>query len=169
MKTKIYFAGGCFWCVEADLAKHDTSLNMLPGYMGGSIENPTYQDVCMGLTGHYEVVRVATEKPVEPIIDVFWRMIDPFDPSGQLHDRGLQYRTAIFYTTEEQKSYAIQTKKAIQEKSNQIVHTLILPAKKFYQAEVYHQKYHHKNSTRYEAYVKSSGRHEKLAKIWEDN
>ena len=168
MKTKIYLAGGCFWCIEADLAKFDSSLNMLPGYMGGTVENPSYKEVCVGLTGHYEVVRVTTDASFEPIIDAYWRMIDPFDPSGQLHDRGLQYRTAIFYTTEAQKEYAIAAKQQIQANSNQMVHTLILPAKKFYPAEVFHQKYYQKNSVRYEAYSKASQRHEKLAIIWDD-
>ena len=168
MKTKIYLAGGCFWCIEADLAKFDASLNILPGYMGGTVENPSYKEVCIGLTGHYEVVRVATDKPIEPIIDAFWRMIDPFDPSGQLYDRGLQYRTAVFYTTDAQKDYAITTKQNIQKNVGEMVQTLILPAKKFYPAEVFHQKYHQKNSVRYEAYSKASGRHEKLAKIWEN-
>lgn len=168
MKTKIYLAGGCFWCIEADLAKYDSSLNMLPGYMGGNLENPSYEEVCMGLTGHYEVVRVVTNKSFEPVIDAFWQMIDPFDPSGQLHDRGLQYRTAIFYTNDHQKDYALETKKKIQKNSDRMVHTLILPEKTFYPAEVYHQKYHQKNSDRYSAYVKASKRHEKLAKIWEN-
>ena len=168
MKTTIYLAGGCFWCIEADLTKYDPTLNILPGYMGGNVENPSYQEVCMGLSGHYEVVRVTTKKSFEPIINAFWRMIDPFDPSGQLHDRGLQYRTAIFYTTEAQKKFAVESKSQIQKEVDQMVHTLILPAKTFYQAEVYHQKYRQKNIVRYDNYVKASKRHEKLAKIWQD-
>lgn len=168
MKTKIYLAGGCFWCIEADITKFDSKLNVLPGYMGGQTQNPTYEEVCMGLTGHYEVVRVVTDNPFEPIIDSFWRMIDPFDPSGQLHDRGLQYRTAIFYTNEAQKEYALKTKKAIQDQFEQVVHTLILPAKTFFPAEVYHQKYHVKNHDRYQTYVTASGRHHLLKEIWKN-
>lgn len=167
MKTTMYLAGGCFWCVEADFSKSDSSLQLMPGYMGGNEENPSYQQVCIGLTGHYEVVRVTfDEKHFESIIDTYWRMIDPFDPGGQLHDRGLQYRTVIFFTTPQQERYAIKRKNQIQKASGRMVYTLILPAKTFYPAEVYHQRYFVKNKSRYNQYVKSSLRQERLDAVW---
>lgn len=165
---EIFFAGGCFWCIEASFAKHFEGIQCTPGYMGGEDPNPSYEQVCMGHTGHYEVVRIQGEVPFEKLIDAFWRMIDPFDPAGQFNDRGLQYRTAIFYTTEPQKAYARKTKDALQAKTKKTIYTEITDAQPFYAAELYHQRFFKKNPEHYAQYENASCRVERLKSIWDD-
>ena len=106
---KIYFAGGCFWCMVKPFDSYKGIESVISGYMGGHVENPTYEQVKTGTTGHYEVVEITykeSEFPLEKILEIYWPQIDPTDPDGQFQDRGPQYRTAIFVTNEAQKEAA---------------------------------------------------------------
>ena len=166
-------AGGCFWCVESDLEKVDGVLEVISGYTGGTVDNPTYEEVSAGGTGHLEAVQVVydpTKVTYQHILDVFWRHIDPTDPGGSFVDRGSQYRSAIFYHDEEQKRLAEESKKALNESGQfqKPVVTEILPLTKFYPAEEYHQDYYEKNPLRYKFYRYRSGRDQFIEKVWGD-
>src|SRR5690625_5238003 len=103
------YAGGCFWCMVKPFDKWDGVIQVISGYTGGHVENPTYEQVKGGNSGHYEAVQITYDPSIityETIIDVFWRQIDPTDDGGQFHDRGDSYRTAIFYHSEEQRNIA---------------------------------------------------------------
>ena len=168
------FAGGCFWCLESDLEKVDGVLEVISGYTGGHVENPTYEDVSLGRTGHVEAVQVVYDPAkvsYEQLLDVFWRHIDPTDPGGQFVDRGPQYRTAIFYHDEGQKRLAEVSRQKLQESgrfSKPIV-TEILPLGKFYKAEDYHQDYYQKSPVRYQFYRAASGRDAFLKNVWKED
>jgi peptide methionine sulfoxide reductase msrA/msrB len=168
---KATFAGGCFWCMEPPFEKIDGVKEVISGYTGGRKENPTYEEVSSGGTGHVEAVEVIYEPQkvsYQKLLDVFWRQIDPTDAGGQFVDRGAQYRTAIFYHSEEQKRLAEESKKAL-EKSGRFtkpVVTEILPASKFYRAEDYHQDYYRENPIRYKFYRFNSGRDQFLKNVW---
>lgn len=165
------FAGGCFWCVEADFEKVDGVVEVISGYTGGHKENPTYAEVSFGGTGHVEAVQVfydPSKVSYAELLDVFWRHVDPTDPDGQFVDRGAQYRTAIFYHDEEQKRLAEESKQRL-EKSGRFdkpIVTEILKLTKFYQAEDYHQDYYKTHSIRYKFYRFNSGRDQFLKKFW---
>ncbi|MCU0561348.1 MAG: peptide-methionine (R)-S-oxide reductase MsrB [Desulfobacterales bacterium] len=165
------FAGGCFWCSEADFEKIDGVTAVVSGYTGGTKHNPTYEEVVSGGTGHYEAVQVVFDpKKVSyaRLLDVFWRHINPTDPDGQFVDRGPQYRAAIFFHDEEQKRLAEESKKQL-ERSGRFkkpVVTAILPAGGFYAAEDYHQDYFKKNSLRYSLYRQGSGRDQFIRETW---
>lgn len=167
------FAGGCFWCVEADLEKVDGVVDVVSGYTGGHVENPDYQEVSSGTSGHLEAVRVRYDPAkvrYEQLLNAFWRSIDPTDPEGQFADRGEQYTTAIFYTDDTQKQLAEESKKAL-EATNRLsrpVATAIRPATTFYEAEEYHQDYYKKNPLRYKGYRLLSGRTGYLERTWGD-
>ena len=170
------FAGGCFWCMEPPFEKLDGVLAVTAGYTGGSVVNPTYEQVSGGGTGHAEAVLV-TFDPAKigypQLLDTFWRNIDPTDGSGQFVDRGDQYRSAIFYVDEEQRLLAEASKRALEASgrfagvfsSGRIV-TEITPAGPFYPAEEYHQDYYLKNPLRYQYYRWGSGRDQFLNKVW---
>jgi len=165
------FAGGCFWCVEADFEKVDGVVEVISGYTGGHQENPTYQEVSAGGTGHVEAVQV-TYDPAKvsytQLLDYFWRHVDPTDPDGQFVDRGSQYRSVIFYHDEEQKRLAEESEREL-EKSGRFakpIVTDILPFTKFYPAEEYHQDYYKKNPVRYKFYRWNSGRDQFLTRVW---
>lgn len=166
-------AGGCFWCMEPPFEKLEGVKEVVSGYTGGDMENPTYEEVAAGETEHIESVQVYYNPDVlsyEQILDVFWRQINPTDDEGQFVDRGYQYTTAIFYHNEEQKKIAEQSKQAIAESGSfdgEIV-TPIREAQTFYQAEEYHQDYYKKNEFRYDYYRGNSGRDDYLDKIWGD-
>jgi peptide methionine sulfoxide reductase msrA/msrB len=167
-------AGGCFWCVESDFEKVDGVVDVISGYTGGRVENPTYQQVSAGGTGHVEAVQVIYDpKKVsyKDLLDFFWKHMDPTDPGGQFVDRGSQYRSVIFYHDEEQKRVAEESKREL-EKSGRFdrpIATEIIPFSKFYKAEDYHQDYHKKNPLRYKYYRFSSGRDQSLKKVWGDS
>lgn len=168
---KAIFAGGCFWCLVKPFDKEEGIIRVLSGYSGGHTENPTYEEVCLDLTGHYEVVEIEydpTVYPYEKLVETFWTLIDPTDEGGQFYDRGSSYRTAIFYTTEEQKRIAEKSKAKLQTsgKFGHEIVTPILPAKKFYLAEEYHQYYYRKNPEHYERYHVGSGRAAFQEKHW---
>lgn len=169
--ARAVFAGGCFWCVESDFEKVPGVAAVISGYTGGSKENPTYEEVCSGRSGHVEAVQVLYDpKKITygELLDVFWRHVDPTDDGGQFVDRGSQYRTAIFYRDEEQRALAEKSKKTQQASGRfkRPIATEILPLKKFYPAEDYHQDYYRKNQYRYNLYRSNSGRDRFLSKIW---
>lgn len=166
-------AGGCFWCMEPPFVTLDGVEEVVAGYTGGETENPSYEEVSSGNTGHYEAVEIyfdPEEITFEEILDVYWKHIDPTDPGGQFADRGSQYKTAIFYRNDDQKRIAEESKRQLEEsgKFDESIVTEILPAKEFYPAEKYHQDYSEKNPDRYQSYKELSGREEFIKTTWED-
>ncbi len=168
---KAVFAGGCFWCMEAPFAKIDGVTDVTVGYAGGKKVNPTYEEVSSGETGHAEAVQVTYDPAkvsYDKLLDAFWMSMDPTDAGGQFYDRGTQYRTAIFYTSEEQKKTALASKEKL-DKSGKLkakIVTEVTAASKFYPAEDYHQHYYQKNPIRYGYYRSHSGRDQFIEKIW---
>jgi len=165
------FAGGCFWCMEAPFEKIDGVFNVVSGYSGGKEINPAYQDVASGLTGHLESIQISYDPKIisyEELLEIFWRQIDPTDPDGSFVDRGKQYRSAIFYHTDEQRKIAEQSKRNLTDSGryDAPVITEIIAYDKFYPAEDYHQDYYKKNPIRYKFYRHGSGRDQYLKKIW---
>jgi len=165
------FAGGCFWCVEADFEKVEGVAKVISGYTGGREKNPTYKEVSAGGTGHVEAVQVHYDPQkvsYKELLDVFLRHVDPTDPDGQFVDRGSQYRTVIFYHDEEQKRLAEESKKKLgaSKRFNRPVVTEIRKFDIFYPAEEYHQDYYKKNPIRYKFYRWNSGRDQFLEKVW---
>ena len=164
------FAGGCFWCVEADFDKVPGVIATESGYAGGKLQNPTYEQVSAGGTGHAEAVRVTFDPAkvtYEKLLDIFWHHVDPTVKDRQFCDIGNQYRTAIFYHDEAQRN-AAQASKAVLEKSGHLAHiyTEIAPAGTFYPAEEYHQDYYKKNPIRYKFYRTSCGRDARIDEVW---
>ncbi|MEW6388477.1 MAG: peptide-methionine (R)-S-oxide reductase MsrB [Thermodesulfobacteriota bacterium] len=165
------FAGGCFWCVEADLEKVPGVVEVISGYTGGHKQNPNYEQVSAGGTGHLEAVQVIYDpKKVsyQQLLDAFWRHIDPTDAGGQFVDRGPQYRAAIFYHDAEQQRLAEAAKIKL-EKSGRFqkpIVTEILPFTKFYRAEDYHQNYYRTHAVKYKFYRWNSGRDQFLRQAW---
>lgn len=168
---KATFAGGCFWCMEPLFEKLKGVDAVISGYTGGRTENPKYEEVSLGRTGHAEAVEVhydPSQITYAELLDVFWRNIDPTTKDRQFVDTGSQYRTAIFYHNEEQKRLAEDSKKKIDASGRfgKPIVTEIVPAGKFYAAEEYHQDYYKKSSTRYKFYRFNSGRDQYLERIW---
>jgi peptide methionine sulfoxide reductase msrA/msrB len=165
------FAGGCFWCSESDYRKLPGVIKVISGYTGGHKQNPTYEEVSAGSTGHVEAIQVhydPTQISYEGLLNVFWRHIDPTDPGGQFADRGPQYKTAIFYHDQEQKKMAEISKEALDRsgKFSKPIATEIKPAGTFYAAEEYHQNYSQKNPLRYRNYRWGSGRDQYIINNW---
>jgi methionine-S-sulfoxide reductase len=168
---KAYFAGGCFWCMEPPFEALEGVIEATSGYMGGTVENPTYEEVCTGETGHAEVVEVLFDPSIisyAELLEVFWRNIDPTALNYQFADVGSQYRTEIFTVGEEQNSLAQESKKALANsgKFTKDIVTAISPAPEFYIAEEYHQDFYKKQSMRYQMYAKASGRKGYLEDTW---
>jgi peptide methionine sulfoxide reductase msrA/msrB len=168
------FAGGCFWCTESDFTKQEGVLKVVSGYTGGHMDNPTYEDVCSGRSGHLEAVQVHYDPDIisyDRLVAIFWRHIDPTDAGGQFVDRGDQYRTAIFYHDAEQQVVARRSKQALDasQRFDHDIVTDILPATTFYAAEDYHQSYYKHHPVRYKFYRHHSGRDKALQKLWEEN
>ncbi len=167
------FAGGCFWCMEPPFEQMEGVIDVVAGYTGGKSENPTYEEVSSGRSGHLEAVQV-TYDPARvsypQLLEVFWRQVDPTDDGGQFADRGSQYATAIFYLDEEQKRQAMESKKRLDNSGifDRPVVTAILPAGPFYPAEEYHQDYYRKNVLHYTLYKKGSGRAGFIESTWKD-
>lgn len=167
------FAGGCFWCSETDLEKLEGVTAVISGYTGGHVEKPTYHQVTGGGTGHYEAVQVhydTTKITYAEVLDAFWRHIDPTDAGGQFVDRGSQYRTAIFYHNDTQKTVAEDSLAALQASNrfNKPIVTEIVPFTIFYEAEEYHQDFKTKSPVRYKGYRLYSGRDDFIQKNWSD-
>jgi len=170
---KATFAGGCFWCMVPPFEKLDGVREVISGYTGGYKDNPTYEEVSSGKTGHVEAIEVTfdpSKVSYEKLLDVFWRQVDPTDPGGQFVDRGSQYRSVIFFHNPEQKTMAEKSKEALAKSGrfSKAIATEVLPAGKFYRAEEYHQDYWKKNPIRYKFYRYNSGRDQFLKKVWED-
>ena len=138
------FGGGCYWCTEAIYQMIPGVKSVASGFAGGTKENPTYDEVCTGKTGHAEVIQIQYDPQVvsyEKILDYFWEAHDPTDPGGQGHDRGPQYRSIILYSNEVQKQAAEKSKAAAQKEFSRPIVTEIVPLKIFYKADDYHQNY----------------------------
>ncbi len=167
---KAMFAGGCFWCMEAPFEKLDGVVSVTSGYAGGSSKNPTYKNYIQG--GHIEVIEVLYDPArikYEELLKIFWRQIDPTDAGGQFVDRGYAYSTAIFYSSEAERSIAENSRDTLSKSgifSKKIV-TPIVATVPFWPAEEYHQDYYKKSKIRYKYYRSRSGRDAFLKKIWE--
>lgn len=170
-QKKATFAGGCFWCLESSFDSQDGVLETIVGYANGHTENPSYEEVSKGNTGHTEAIQVTYDDrkvSYETLLNIFWQDHDPLDRAGQFCDRGYSYRPAIFTHDDSQKGIAEQSKKHLTETGKvkgQIV-TSIEPLTSFYPAEDYHQDYYKKNPVRYEYYRTHCGRDERLEEIW---
>jgi peptide-methionine (S)-S-oxide reductase len=165
------FAGGCFWCVEADFDKVPGVISTTSGYIGGTVANPTYNQVSAGTTGHAEAVQIvfdATRVSYPQLLEKFWRSIDPTTKDAQFCDKGTPYRSAIF-THDAAQASAAKASLAALEKSKPFaapVVTQIEVAGPFYKAEDYHQDYYKKNPIRYKYYRTSCGRDQRLEQLW---
>ncbi|MBT3356706.1 peptide-methionine (R)-S-oxide reductase MsrB [bacterium] len=169
---KATFAGGCFWCVEADFEKMPGVEEVISGYTGGEVANPKYKQVSAGKTGHREAVQVYYNKErvsYRDLVQYFFRHIDPTDEGGSFGDRGKQYSSAIFYANEEENKTAQEEKRRLIEAKvfDKEIATNILPLREFYDAEKYHQDYSEINPLRYKYYRNGSGRDKFLESIWE--
>ena len=166
---KIYFAGGCFWCMEESFDKVNGVIKSISGYSGGHTKDPTYKEVIYKDTGHVETVEITYNPKItsyDKLLNVYWKNIDPFDEFGQFCDKGKSYRSVIFYQNFSQKNNVERSLKKLEKKFNSKVATLIWKFKKFYPAESYHQDYYQKNFLKYLAYKKNCQREEVLNKIW---
>jgi peptide-methionine (S)-S-oxide reductase len=169
--AKAYFAGGCFWCMEEVFEKVDGVVDVMSGYMGGSVKNPSYEEVSAGQTGHAESVEVRYDPAkvsYTQLLEAFWRNIDPVTPNAQFCDHGSQYRAAIFYQGEAERQAAEASKRAIEHSkrfSTPIV-TQVAAATEFYPAEEYHQDFYKKNPVRYKFYKFTCGRAQRLESLW---
>ena len=171
---KAYFAGGCFWCMEPPFEALDGVTGAVSGYMGGTVENPTYEEVTTGETGHAEVVEISFDPNIvsyEELLAVFWRNINPTALNYQFADVGSQYRTEIFTVGNSQQDLALASKKELENsgKFDKPIVTAISEAPKFYIAEEYHQDFYKKQSMRYQMYANASGRKGYLEDTWGDN
>lgn len=165
------FAGGCFWCTEADFDKLPGVISTTSGYSGGKEKNPTYKQVVAGKTGHVEAVQVRfnkTQTNFAELLAAYWLTIDPLTPDRQFCDIGTQYRSVIFYHDDEQHELAKESKSALEASGRfaQPVVTEIWPATTFYPAEEYHQDYYLKNPARYRFYRSNCGRDQRLKELW---
>ena len=166
-----YFAGGCFWCMEPPFDELNGVITTIVGYMGGDVENPTYEMVSAGTSGHAEVVEITFDSNIisyEELLEVYWRNIDPTALDYQFNDYGSQYRTEIFYIDEKQKTSALISKEKLEasRKFSEPIVTAISKAEVFYVAEEYHQDFYMKNNLRYGIYKKASGREAFFKQIW---
>ena len=166
-----YFAGGCFWCMEDYFEKVEGVKNVISGYSGGTLENPTYEEVTYKNTGHFETVKVTYDVDIikfRELLNHFWKNIDPFDSLGQFCDKGFSYRTVAFYKTAIEKNEIKKSIKVIEKKfKGRKVVTFVKKYKKFYPAEKYHQDYYNKNFINYLLYKKACGKENILKKIWD--
>ena len=172
---KATFAGGCFWCMEPPFEKLDGVISVISGYSGGHVDNPSYEQVSAGSTGHREVIQItydSTKVDYNQLLEIFWANINPTDAKGQFVDRGNQYSSAVFYHDEEQKKLAERSKNILSEKNffEKAIVTPVLKFEKFWPAEDYHQDYYKKNALttiKYKYYRSRSGRDEFIEKHWQ--
>ena len=168
---KASFAGGCFWCIESAFAEFDGVKLAISGYMGGESENPSYEDVSSGNSGHIEIVQLffdPEEISYEALVDHYFRQIDPTDDAGQFADRGSQYKPVIFYHNNEQKAIVEDHIKMLDSEKifDKAIKVTVEPASEFYPAEEYHQDYYKKNSLHYQIYKNGSGRTAFIDSVW---
>tara|TARA_R110000868_G_scaffold64981_4_gene194974 strand:- start:466 stop:1077 length:612 start_codon:yes stop_codon:yes gene_type:complete len=167
-KTTV-FAGGCFWCMEPPFDKQEGVISTVSGFAGGHVANPTYNQVTAGGTGHLEVVQITYDPAkvsIETLLEIYWANVDPIDAGGQFCDRGESYTTAVFYTDEEQKEAAQNSKLAVTSRLGKDTATKIVALDQFYPAEDYHQDYYEKNPLRYKYYRWGCGRDARLKEVW---
>jgi len=167
------FAGGCFWCMEPPFEKLPGVVRVVSGYTGGTTEQPSYEEVCSGHSGHAEAVEVTFDPATisyAELLEVFWRNINPTDPGGQFADRGSQYRTAIFVVDDQQRRLAEASRQALANSGTFTapIVTEIVPAAPFYPAEDVHQGYSRSNPLRYSMYRYGSGRDRFLTQFWSE-
>lgn len=164
------FAGGCFWCVEADFEKLEGVIAAESGYTGGSVANPTYEEVSAGRTGHTEAVKLTYDPAkvsYETLVEFFWRHIDPTVKDQQFCDHGSQYRSAIFWGNDQERAVVEKSRDALVKRGLfSKIYTEIGAASTFYSAEGYHQDYYKKNPVRYNYYRFSCGRDERVKEVW---
>lgn len=168
------FAGGCFWCTEADYDKVPGVVDTVSGYIGGDAASATYSQVSAGGTEHIEAVAVfydPAKTDYTTLVEAFWPTIDPVTANAQFCDRGKQYRSALFYADEQQQKTLNQSREALASsgKLDEPIVTEILPQTAFYPAEEYHQDYHTKNAIRYNFYRSRCGRDNRLEELWGAN
>lgn len=164
------FAGGCFWCMESDMKAIPGVVSVESGYTGGTLKNPTYQDVITEKTGHYESVRVKFDSAkitYRQLLDRYWKLVDPTDDGGQFCDRGPSYRPVVFVNGPAQQKIAEESRAAAAKnlKTGRMV-TPILPATTFYPAEEYHRDFAKRHALQYEMYRTGCGRDARLAEVW---
>lgn len=162
------FAGGCFWCIEADFQKLDGVSDVVSGFTGGKLQNPTYRG---NHKGHYEAIQLRYDDEqvsYAELLDYFWRHIDPLDAGGQFCDRGFSYKTAIFVGDEQERVLAETSLQNIDALFPQDVATVILPSSRFWPVEAYHQDYADKNPVRYKYYRWNCGRDQRVKELWGD-
>jgi len=167
------FAGGCFWCMQEAFEELAGVQKVVSGYSGGTVANPTYEQVCSGETGHLESIQITFDPDIisyAELLDIFWRQIDPTDPGGSFHDRGSQYCSAIFYHSDSQRKWAESSKNRIEDLKifDRPIVTGIRPFEKFYAAEEYHQQFCKKSPVRYYSYRSASGRDAFVQSVWGD-
>ncbi len=169
--TTATFAGGCFWCMESDFEKVAGVTDVISGYTGGHLQNPTYQQVSAGESGHTEAIQITFDPSVidyAGLLELFWRSIDPTRSDRQFCDVGSQYRPGIFYHDEQQRAWAEASKQMLEQTKpfEEPIVVEITAASTFYPAEDYHQDYHRKNPIRYQYYRYRCGRDERLKALW---
>jgi peptide-methionine (S)-S-oxide reductase len=164
------FAGGCFWCVESLYQEQEGVSEVVSGFTGGTLRNPTYSG---NHRGHYEAVKVTYDPSVisyQDLLDLYWVNIDPFDNRGQFCDKGPSYRAAIFVGSDEERALAEASKEKVEARfEGETVFTEILGTKKFYPVEKSHQDYYKKNPIRYRFYRSGCRRDDRLEQIWGDD
>ena len=166
---KVYFAGGCFWCMEESFEKKEGVLEVISGYSGGKTKNPTYEEVTYGDTGHFETIEVIFDKNktnYSDLLDYFWKNIDPFDEYGQFCDKGYSYRSVAFYENDEQMYLIKKNIIKLEKKFKKKIVTYVKKFDKFYKAEDKHQDYYEVKFLNYLMYKKACGREQTLNKIW---
>jgi peptide-methionine (S)-S-oxide reductase len=173
MIDTLTIGGGCFWCVEAQLQQLNGVISVISGYAGGVTKNPTYKEVCTGLTGHAEVIQVTFDNSIislDEMLSAFWQAHDPTQLNRQGNDVGTQYRSVIFYRNEEQKKIAEDYKKKLNEEKvydNPVV-TEISALTTFYPGEEYHQNYYNQNTTQGYCLFVIAPKLEKFKKVFKD-
>jgi methionine-S-sulfoxide reductase len=165
------FSGGCFWCIQPPFDDAKGVLVTYVGYTGGTVDNPTYDEVSGGDTGHRESIEVfydPTKISYQQLLDIYWHNINPTQADGQFYDIGSQYTTAIYYANEKEKVEALASKDALQKsgKFHDPIATQILPLGKFWPAEEHHQEFSHKQPDHYDAYHSGSGRDSYFQETW---
>ncbi|MGB0845800.1 MAG: peptide-methionine (S)-S-oxide reductase MsrA [Thiolinea sp.] len=164
-------AGGCFWCVESDFEKLDGVSQAVSGYINGTTENPSYEEVASKKTGHFEVVEITFDDEkisLAELTDYFWKTIDPTDPHGQFCDKGSPYKTGLFYQNEKQQQVFTDSLNKLKQNKpfKEPIATEVLAAQTFYPAEEYHQDYYKKNPVRYNYYRYGCGRDARVKELW---
>ena len=170
-RAEAIFAGGCFWCIEADFDQIEGVLETVSGYTGGDVEEPTYREVVAGGTGHREALRVVYDPEVvsyDELLTAFWHSVDPTDDGGQFCDRGFSYTTAIYVMSEAQRAAAEASKARVRRDLavDAAIETPIVDAGAFWRAEEYHQNYYEKNPARYKFYRWNCGRNARVREVW---